>query len=371
VRATPHYTVKSEENFMSGKSPLRVAVWSTGWIGSVSIGAAHRRPDMELVGVWVHSADKVGKDAGELAGIGPIGLKATNNVDEILAKKPQCIIYGASGPTLDAAAVPDYIRFLEAGINVVTSTSWKLIFPPAYDEKLRKQLEAAAKKGGATLYASGIEPGFSGDQLPLLLTTLSNKIKKIKAAEYFQYDLYGNEYIMKEVMGFGLPLDAKPMYAFPGAQTEAWGPAIHMIAAGLDVKLDEIREIYERRPTDRTLKVAMGTVEKGTCGAVLLQTIGVVNGKEAIVIEHVNRLARDLAPEWPIGPNDATYKVIIEGDPDMDCTLMINHPTGPMAGGMVGTAMRLVNAVPFVVEAKPGLTSSLELPLTLPRHAFV
>jgi hypothetical protein len=321
--------------------------------------------------VWVHSAEKVGKDAGDLVGIGPIGVKATNNIDAILAERPDCIIYGASGPELDKAAVPDYLRFLEAGINVVTSTSWKLIYPPAFEPKqAREELYEAARRGGATIYASGIEPGFAGDQFPLFLTTLSKSIRTIRAAELFQYDLYGNEFIMKDVMGFALPLDAKPLYTVPGAQIEAWGPAIRLIAAGLGVELDEIREIYERRPTDRTLKVAIGTVEKGTCGAARLLTIGVVKGREAIIIEHVNRLARDLAPEWAIGETDATYRVMIEGEPDINCTLTLNHPPGPMAGGMVATAMRLVNAVPYVVEAKPGLVSCLDLPLTLPRGAF-
>ncbi len=356
---------------MAQSSRLRVAVWSTGWIGSVAIRTVHRRPSFDLVGVWVHSPEKAGKDAGELVGIGPIGVKATNNAEAILAERPDCIIYAASGPELDKVAVPDYVRFLEAGINVVTSTSWKLIFPPAYEPKLRTQLEAAARRGKATLYATGIEPGFAGDQFPLFLTTLSNRIKSIRAAELFQYDLYANEFLQKDVMGFSLPLDdPRPLYAIPGAQTEAWGPAIRLVAAGLGAEVDEIRETYERRATNRTLKVAMGTVEAGTCAAVRLVTVGVVNGKDAIVIEHVNRLARDLAPEWAIGPTDATYRVVIEGDPDIDCTLTLNSPPGPMAGGMVATAMRLVNAVPYVVEASPGLVSSLDLPLTLPRDVF-
>jgi hypothetical protein len=355
---------------MARNARLRVAVWSTGWIGSVAIRTVHRRRGFDLVGVWVHSPEKAGKDAGDLVGIGPIGIKATNNVEAVLAERPDCVIYAASGPLLDKAAIPDYVRFLEAGINVVTSTSWKLIYPPAYDPQLRTQLEEAARRGKATLYASGIEPGFSGDQFPLLLTTLSDTIKSIRASEFFQYDLYANEFLQKDVMGFSLPLDAKPLFAIPGAQTDSWGPAIRLVAEGLGVELDEIREIYERKPTNRTLKIAMGTVEAGTCGAVRLQTIGVVRGREAIVIEHVNRLARDLAPEWPIGPTDATYKIVIEGNPNIDCTMTLNSPPGPMAGGMVATAMRLVNAVPYVVDALPGLVSSLDLPITLPRDVF-
>jgi hypothetical protein len=204
----------------------------------------------------------------------------------------------------------------------------------------------------------------------LFLTTLSNRIKSIRASEFFQYDTYQNEFLQKEVMGFSLPLDAKPLYAIPGAQAESWGPAIRMVAAGLGVELEGIREVYERRATPRTLQIAIGTVEAGTCAAVRLQTIGVVNGGDAIVIEHVNRLARDIAPEWPIGATDATYRIVIEGDPAIDCTMTLDSPPSAMAGGMVATAMRLVNAVPYVVEAPPGLVSALDLPLTLPRHAF-
>ena len=113
----------------------RVVVWSTGGIGSLSIVAVNERPDLELVGVWVHSEDKVGKDAGELANGVPIGVEATNDVDALLALKPDCVIYAASGPERDAGAVPDYERLLAAGINVVTTTSTTLINPLAYDAR--------------------------------------------------------------------------------------------------------------------------------------------------------------------------------------------------------------------------------------------
>ncbi len=137
----------------------RVVVWSTGGIGSLSIVAVNERPDLELVGVWVHSADKVGRDAGELANGVPIGVTATDDVDALLALEPDCVIYAASGPDRDAGAVPDYERILAAGVNVVTTTSTTLINPFAYVPAHRERLEAAARAGGASIYASGIEPG--------------------------------------------------------------------------------------------------------------------------------------------------------------------------------------------------------------------
>jgi hypothetical protein len=349
----------------------RVAVWSTGWIGSIAIRAIHRRPDLELVGVWVHSPEKDGKDAGELAGIGPIGLAATTDVAAVLAERPDCVVYAASGPELDAAAVPDYVRLLEAGVNVVTVTSWSLVYPPAFEPTWLEQLRGAAERGRASLYASGIEPGFAADQLPLLLSTMSNTITSIRSSELFLYDRYPVEFILRDVMGFGRPLDVKPVLALDGAQTATWGPSIRLVAAGLGLQLDEIREYFDRVPTDRTLEVACGTIEAGTCGAVRTQTVGVVDGRECIVIEHVNRMAADLAPEWPLGERDGTYRVIIEGDPGIECTMTVGEPAAATAGAMVATAMRIVNAVPYVVVAPPGLVSSLDLPLTLPRHPLV
>src|SRR5262249_46625942 len=154
--------------------PLRVAVWSTGGIGSIAIRAIHRRPDLELVGVWVYTPEKVGRDAGELANGEPIGIAVTNDADALIDLHPDCIVYAASGPQRDTGAVPDYLRFLQAGINVVSTSSTRLVYPPAFDAKWREQLADAAKAGGASLYVSGIEPGFVLDQLPLVLATQSS-----------------------------------------------------------------------------------------------------------------------------------------------------------------------------------------------------
>ena len=111
----------SKENPMA--DPLRVVVWSTGGVGSVAIDAIRRRPDLELVGVWVHSLDKVGSDAGELGGGDPMGLAATNDADALIALRPECVVYAASGPQRDAGAIPDYLKLLGAGINVVSTST--------------------------------------------------------------------------------------------------------------------------------------------------------------------------------------------------------------------------------------------------------
>src|ERR1700753_4027835 len=111
----------------------RVVVWATGGIGSIAIHAIQKRPNLDLVGVWVHSPDKDGKDAGELANGAPSGLQETNDADALIALNPDCVIYAASGPERDALAIPDYVRLLEAGINVVTTSTTRLVNPHAYE----------------------------------------------------------------------------------------------------------------------------------------------------------------------------------------------------------------------------------------------
>jgi hypothetical protein len=351
---------------------MRVVVWSTGGIGAAAIRAVHRRPDLELVGVWVHTPEKVGRDAGELAGIDAIGLAATDDVDALLALQPDCVVYAASGPERDAAAVPDYLRLLAAGINVVLTTSTMLVYPPVFEPTWRDELEAAAQSGGASLYASCIFPGFASDQLALVLATQSNTIRTVRVTEVSLNDHYPVATVMMDGLGFGRPLDFEPWIAKPGAIATSWRAPIHLIATGLGVDVEEVRGELDRLPTHRDLDVAFGTIEAGTCGAVCTRAIGIVGGREAIIVEHIIRMARDVAPEWPSSDHDATYRVEIEGDPDIQCTMTTGVAEGHGAGNsaMTATAMRVVNAIPHVVAAPPGLLSSLDLPLTLPRHAL-
>jgi 2,4-diaminopentanoate dehydrogenase len=270
---------------------------------------------------------------------------------------------------MEAAVVPDLVRFLEAGINVVTVSIAGLVHPAGYHAGVRATLELAAANGGASLYASGIEPGFAGDQLPLTLLTLSDTVHTVRTQEIFLYHEYPVTFTIFDVFGFGKPLEYDAIMATSGAQAGTWGPPVRMIADRLGVELDEIRETYEKVVTPRRIDTAAGVIEAGTVGAVRFETIGVVNGRDAIVIEHVNRMADDLAPEWPSGRH-GTYRVIIEGVPNLQCELTIGTTETASDDGMVATTMRIVNAIPYVCEAPAGLVSSLDLPLTTPLHAL-
>ncbi len=248
---------------------MRIVVWSTGGVGANAIDAISRRPDLELVGVWVHSPDKVGKDVGELAGGEPLGLLATNDADALIALAPDCVVYAASGPDRDGAAVPDYVRLLTAGINVVSTSSTSLVYPPSYfAPQWRDEMEAAAKAGGASFYASGIFPGFASDQLALLMTTQSKSIRRITVSEVALNDHYPVADVMMDGMGFGRPLDFEPMLKTPGFIEMAWKAPIYLMAEGLGVEVEQMRGSLDRQLTDRDIDVAFGTIKAGTCGAV-------------------------------------------------------------------------------------------------------
>jgi hypothetical protein len=297
-------------------------------------------------------------------------LRTTSQFDDLLELAPDCICYTASGESRPTEAIDDFCRILEAGVNVVTTSVPGLLYPAGFDPASVARIETACRKGGSSLYASGIEPGFAGDHLVLTLVTMSKHIHSIRTQEIFGYEHYPVAFTMFEVFGFGKPLEHRCLMELPGVQTSAWGPPVQFVADQLGVALSEMRETYEKRVTDRTLDVAAGTIESGTVGAVRFETIGVVDGRDAIVIEHVNRMAPDLAPDWPTAERDGTYRVTIDGEPTLTCELQLGTAADFSLDGMLATTMRVVNAIPFVCAAAPGIVTAASLPLTLPRHAF-
>lgn len=351
-------------------SKLRVVQWSTGGVGRLAAAVLNARPDFDLVGAFVHDPEKRGRDVGELAGVGPIGLAASGDGEALLDLAPDCICYTATGESRPDACVEDIAGMLGRGINVVTTSLPGLVHPAGFDPKSVERLNAACLAGGATVYASGVEPGFAGDHLVLVLSTLSHRIRSVRTQEIFSYTDYPVPFTIFEVFGFGKAPDHRCIMELPGVQAGTWGPPVKMVADRLGAPLEAIRETYEKCVTERPLEVAAGVIEPGTVGAVRFETIGVVDGRDAIVIEHVNRMAPDLAPEWPTSQRDGSYRIVVDGEPSLECELRLGHPEDFSDQGMLATAMRVVNAIPAVCRAAPGLVSAADLPLTLPVNAF-
>ncbi|MDU5334346.1 hypothetical protein [Enterococcus sp.] len=356
---------------------VKVIVLGTGSISSIAVRCMFDRSDFEVIGVWAHeetAGDKVGTDAGLLYGENPVGIMITGDLDQLMSLKPDCAVLGLNPPANKANEIllPLVEKLLTAGINVVGTSLANLVYPSSpTNQEITPRLTEAALKGNASLYISGIEPGFAADHLLALVLTCSNTIKQVRTQEIFMYDTYPDEMTIKYAFGFGMPMEYEPVMSGEGTQLVSWGPPIAYIADALGYKLDGYRQIYEKAITKKELHVASGTIPAGTVGAVRFETIGIVNGEDKIIIEHVNRMAKDLAPDWPQAPRDGTYRLIVEGDPNMSCEFFPgkNEITAGYEG-MVITCMRCVNAIPYVVEAKAGVLDSTDLPLTLPKESF-
>jgi 4-hydroxy-tetrahydrodipicolinate reductase len=244
---------------------LRVVQWSTGNVGRNAIAGIDARPDLELVGVWVSSADKVGKDAGELAGLGrTLGVAATNDADALLALKPDCVVYTAMADDRLPEAVEDLKRFLRAGVNVVSSSPVFLQFPDGVvPDEVSAPIRAAAAEGNASLWVNGVDPGFANDWLPLVLTGVCERIDEVRCLEILDYSTYDNANVLFDIMGFGKPMSEIPMLLQPGVLSLAWGSVVRQLAAGLGVELDAVEEHYERLAAPETFEIASGTIEEG------------------------------------------------------------------------------------------------------------
>lgn len=345
---------------------LRVVEWSTGNVGRHAVAGIDAHPDLELVGVWVSSEAKDGRDAGELAGLGrELGVAATTDAEALLALEPDCIVHTAMADHRLLEAIDDLAGFLRRGIDVVSSGPVFLQYPyGVVDDEMFEPVRSAAEEGSSTLFVSGIDPGFANDTLPLALTGICERIDEVRCMEIVNYATYDQPMILFDVMGFGRGLDEMPLLLAPGVLTTAWGSVVRQLAAGLGIELDEITEHHDRIPAPETFQIAAGTIEVGTTAALRFEVRGMKAGGPVVVLEHVTRLRDELGGDWPQPAGASCYRVEITGEPN--CTLdlqMVASDGDHNTAGLKATAMRLVNAVPAVVAAPPGLLTAADLPL--------
>jgi 4-hydroxy-tetrahydrodipicolinate reductase len=346
---------------------IRVALIGTGNVGRPALVHLINDSRFELTGVWVSSEAKAGRDAAELAGLdGSTGVTATNDLDAVLATDPECAVYTALADNRLPDALEDYRRILSAGVNVVGSSAVFLQYPwQVIPEELLKPIEDAAQAGKSSVFVNGIDPGFANDLLPLALAGTCQSIDQIRCMEIINYDTYDSADVMFGVMGFGRPLDEIPMLLQPGVLSLAWGSVVRQLAAGLGISLDEVNETYVREPAPEDFDIAAGHIPKGSAAALRFEVRGMVNGEAAVVLEHVTRLRNDLCPDWPQPAQEGgSYRIEITGEPTYAMDLCLRSPNGDHNhAGLVATAARVVNAIPAVVAAPPGVRTTLDLPL--------
>ena len=350
----------------------RVVQWSTGNVGRHALAGIDAHPELELVGLFVSNPDKVGKDAGELAGLDrSLGVLASNDVDALLALRPDCIVHTAMADDRIFEALGDLERFLSAGINVVSSSPVMLQYP-APDDAVAAPVIAAAERAGVSLFVNGVDPGFANDALPLVLSGICERIEEVRCVEILNYNTYNQPMVLFDIMGFGRDLRDVPMLLSPGVFTMAWGSVVRQIADGLGIALTDITEWYEREAAPEDFEIAAGTIKQGTAAALHFEVRGMVGDEPVVVLEHVTRLRDDLGAEWPQPAGQGCYRITITGEPNYTIDLQLMGTDGDHnTAGLKATAMRLVNAVPAVIDAPAGLVTALDLPLITGRGLVV
>lgn len=322
-------------------------------------------PELELAAVLVSNPEKVGRDAGELVGLPPQGVAATTDVDAVLGLEADAVAYCASGDFRPNEAIDDMERALRAGKNVVSTSVYPLYHPASAEPAIRDRMEAACRDGSSSCFVSGIDPGFINDILPLALSGLCEEIREVRCYEIFNYAYYDQPDAVRHLVGMGQPMEQTPPMILPGVPTMVWGGVMRILARELGVELEDIREEVERRPLERTVENQLGVFEEGTQGAFRFEVQGIVGGEPKIVVDHTTRIDDAVAPDWP-KPNDGSgaHGIKITGRPNIHLEIESEVDEGDRAsGGNLTAAARVVNAIPFVCDAAPGLLDAGDVPL--------
>jgi len=339
---------------------LKVIQWATGGVGRAAVEGIVAHPELELVGCWVHSEDKSGRDAGAICGLAPLGVTATTDVDALVAMAADCVLYSPIMPDPDLVA-----RLLESGKNVVTPLNW--FYPGKRDVAA---LEAACRRGQSTLHGTGIHPGGITERFPLMVSALSSAITHVRAEEFSDIRTYNAPAVVSDIMLFGkTPGEAasSPMVGLLGG---GFGQSMDMVAAELGFDVDpEMASTHEVAVATAPIDSPIGVIEPGLVAAQRFTWQYTVRSEPVITVR-VNWFMgeENLDPGWNFGPEGERFEVEVTGDPSSHVTFHGWHPESVAAGlvrnpGIVATANHCVSAIPYVCAAPPGIKTYLDLPL--------
>lgn len=344
---------------------LRVIQWATGTVGRHAVAAVAESPELELVGAFAYNPDKAGRDVGDICGIGPLGINATTERADIAALDADCVLYMPQGEMNPMGALDDICMLLKSGKNVVSTAVTALIYPASLGSAVVERLESACAKGGSSFHATGIEPGWAAEVLPLTMSGLFRRIESLVVQELLDYSTYDSADMLFDIMGFGRAPDAAVPLADPVLAGSTFKASLMLVADGLGAKIDDFT--YDRRVAvaARAFDVTAGRIEPGTVSAQRFSCTAVIGGRPALTIEHITRLSDDEAPEWPRGRG---WKVTVEGSPSMVLESRIaTHGEDETDQGCLGTAMHAIHTIAPLCAAAPGIRTFLDLPTIVGR----
>jgi 2,4-diaminopentanoate dehydrogenase len=336
----------------------RVVHCGTGNVGASALRAILEHPDFELVGHFVNTPAKVGRDSGELVGAAPAGVTATGDWAEVVALGADCLTYFGDSIGRERDAVADLVPFLEQGTNVVTFSGFELAHPQTAPPELREPIEAACRAGSSSCYFTGIDPGWATTDLAIASLATANRVDCVRVLELGWWGDYTAEFVCREYFGFGKEPGFQPLLVTGGFIEKMWSPTLHQLAEVLGVEIEDFHVVYETDSLDHDVETGFGTVEAGTASVVHFELQARSGGRPFAVVEHVDCVARGVGQQWkqPFGPADLSYRIEIEGSPSF--TVEMNFG----AGGALLSAMPAINCIPAVCAAEPGLLGPLDVP---------
>jgi hypothetical protein len=342
----------------------RVVQWATGNVGSRALRHAIEHPDLDLVGVWVHSANKTGLDAGELAGVAPIGVRAVNSLEAVLALKPDCVLYMPHVCSYD-----EICAILESGANIVT-TRMELQNIAALDPTNCTRIEKACQRGNSSIHATGSSPGFITEALPIVLASIQRRLDGLHVYEFADCSSRNSPEMLFHMMGFG----AKPGPAGEGQLGHArlcFAPSLQLLATSLGMPIERFDVTGAQGVARKDVHIAAGVVPAGTVAATRTTVSGIRNGKPLMTFTTTWFVSEDVetsdGKKWEFR-SPSGWHVLVQGDCPIDLSISFPVPLEDYADMTPGlTANRPVNAVPYVCEAPAGIRTTVDLPQILSR----
>jgi hypothetical protein len=341
----------------------RVAHVGTGYTGALALRQVLRSPRLELVGHLVNSRDKAGRDSGELVGGSAVGVIANDSLSDFLALDADCVTYFAAISGRDSNDIVDQLSgFLASGKNVVTPSYPALFHPASLDDDAREQLEAACRRGNSSLFATGIAPGFASDILAVHAASMSELPTKVSVQERIPCGVYRVPGFFA-MLGFGRTPEQDAEVCPQGAMISHLAPPLRLLAQGLGWTLDEIREYRDVATADRHYSFAAGDIPSGTIASVRMRFDGIVEGQPRVQYSSIWSMPDEPVEDWqPVIAAGSTTRrltrITVDGDPPVQLDFALNGGELP---GSAATAARVVNAIPAVCAADPGILSALDL----------
>ena len=338
---------------------LRVVQWATGNIGTRSLREIIQHPDLTLAGVYVTSAAKAGRDAGELCGLPPTGVTATSDIGEILALGADCVLYMPAACDLDQVCA-----LLAAGTNIVT-TRGEFHHPGSMQPADRERVERACAVRGASIHSTGSSPGFISEAIPLVLASIQRRLNTLAINEYADLSSRDSPDMLFNLMGFGHPVHEFPPERFSfGAYS--FGPSMRLVAEAVGLPLDSVTATGEVAVTREKLTIAAGTLDAGTVAGQRTIVTGTHAGRPLVTFTATWYCTEALDPVWTV-PGWDGWRVRVDGDAPLDVDIRFAIPAGRMGEMTPGyTSNRAVNAVPYVCAARPGIRTTVDLPQIIP-----